>query len=358
MSTAPRAPLRSFLHQHLPQQWQQRGWLARLLWPLSWLYGVVWQRKQRRTQQQPPQPLPVSVLVVGNMIAGGAGKTPVTLAVVQHFQRMGVHVGVVSRGYGRDNSAPHCMAVTSDSTASEVGDEPLLIHRRTGAPVVVCAQRLEAARALLQHYPDTQLIVCDDGLQHLALPRDAELCVMDERNIGNGWLLPAGPLREPWPRKTDWLLRISPTAETQQNIPLPPGQAVFHAQRRFAAHAVRADGATQPLAEWAAHKQPVQALAGIAQPERFFAMLRAAGLALQHTVALPDHATPDILIEAAQTLSQNPEPLLCTEKDAVKLWPHLPDVWAVPLELQMEPGFFNALTAWWQQQQSSPHRAS
>ena len=193
--------IQAFLHRTLPAIWQSRNWAACLLWPLSLLYGAVWRSKQRRALRQPAAPLPIPVLVVGNVIAGGAGKTPTTIAVVQHFQSLGVAVGVISRGYGRRSDAPECMAVAASSAAADVGDEPLLIHRRTAAPVAVCAKRVQAAHALLQQHPQTQLLICDDGLQHLALPRDGEICVMDERGIGNGWLLPAGPLREPWPRK-------------------------------------------------------------------------------------------------------------------------------------------------------------
>lgn len=354
--------LRAFLHQALPAIWQRRGWAARLLWPLSRLYAWGWRRRQHQAAQAPTPPLPVPVLVIGNVIAGGAGKTPTCIAVVQHFQHLGVRVGVLSRGYGRQASAPPCLLINAQTPAEHAGDEPLLIHRHTGAPVVVCAQRLQGARHLLQLHPYTQLLVCDDGLQHLALPRDGEICVMDERGIGNGWLLPAGPLREPWPRRSTLLLQIASThtgtAQTDANslthtvLPLPPGQATYHAQRALAEHALRADGQRHALADWVQTGQAVTALAGIAQPERFFNMLRAAGLHLANTAALPDHASSTELLQHAQHLLAQGLPLLCTEKDAVKLWPQSPQVWAVPLALQAEPAFFTALSEWWQQQQA------
>ncbi|MDO4794669.1 MAG: tetraacyldisaccharide 4'-kinase [Brachymonas sp.] len=364
--------LRAFLHQALPAVWQRRGWAARLLWPLSRLYAWGWRRHQRQAAQAPAPRLPVPVLVIGNVIAGGAGKTPTCIAVVQHFQRQGLRVGVLSRGYGRQATAPACLEVDGSTPAEHAGDEPLLIHRHTGAPVVVCAQRLQGARQLLQWHPDTQLLVCDDGLQHLALPRDGEICVMDERGIGNGWLLPAGPLREPWPRRSTILLQIASPytapADTSQRtpatLPIPPGQAACHARRSLAEHALRADGQRHALADWAQAGQAVTALAGIAQPERFFSMLRAAGLQVASSAALPDHASSAELLQHAQCLLAQGLPVLCTEKDAVKLWPHLsqrpqapqsPQLWAVPLALQAEPAFFTALNDWWQAQQTLRH---
>ena len=340
--------LSTYLHHTLPHVWQRRGWAARLLWPLSLLYGAVWHSKRRHAARHTAAKLPVPVLVIGNVIAGGAGKTPTAIAVVQHFQKMGVAVGVVSRGYGRSADAPACLSIAAHTSAQEGGDEPVLIHQRTAAPVVVCAQRVQAAQALLAQCPATQLIVCDDGLQHLALPRDGEICVMDERGIGNGWLLPAGPLREPWPRRTTFLLHTAPPQSPAAAPPLPANQPTYQARRRLADAAVQAKGKQHLLADWAHAQQPVAALAGIAQPERFFAMLRHAGVQLHTTQALPDHASVAQMQAAAQRLLATGLPLLCTEKDAVKLWPALPQVWAVPLQLLPEARFFDDLTAWWQ----------
>ena len=339
--------IQAFLHRTLPAIWQSRNWAACLLWPLSLLYSAIWHRNKRRALSPAPAPLPVPVLVVGNVIAGGVGKTPATIAVVQYFQSLGVAVGVISRGYGRRADAPACMAVTATSAAADVGDEPLLIHRRTGAPVAVCAQRVQAAHTLLQQHPQTQLLVCDDGLQHLALPRDGEICVMDERGIGNGWLLPAGPLREPWPRRTTMLLHTAPPASPACAPTLPAGQAAYSAKRQLASHAIQANGQSTPLGEWATSQQPVVALAGIALPERFFTMLAATGLHLHACHALPDHANTADIQNLVSTLLASGLPLLCTEKDAVKLWPVFPQVWAVPLELTPEAAFFEALQQWW-----------
>jgi tetraacyldisaccharide 4'-kinase len=272
------------------------------------------------------------VIVVGNVIAGGAGKTPVVIALVKHLQAQGLRPGVISRGYGR--STTDCRAVAPDSPAHTVGDEPALIARSCEVPVFVAARRITAARALLAAHADTDVIVCDDGLQHLALARDVEICVFNDQGAGNGFLLPAGPLREPWPRPVDFVLHagrsVPTTAEALHSYGL---------QRRLASYAVRRDGTEVPLS--ALRGQPVYAVAAVARPRDFFAMLQAEGMQLERTEALPDHYDFD---------SWNPRqlqryPLICTEKDAVKLWPRYPQALAVPLLLHIDPGFFAHLDA-------------
>ena len=317
------------LHAILPQIWLQRGPLARLLLPVSWLYGVLWRLRglaYRLGWLRSAHP-GIPVVVVGNVVAGGAGKTPTTIALVQHLRRLGLQVGVVSRGHGR--SSRNTCEVLDHSAAAEVGDEPLLIRQRTGAPVWVGASRLEAAHALRQAHPEVQLLVCDDGLQHLALQRDLEICVMDERGTGNGWLLPAGPLREPWPRAVDLLLYTD-----GQHRP-----GAHSARRALAEQAVNGAGQTRPLRDFLG--SPVDAVAGLARPEAFFSMLRAQGLNLAETRALPDHHG---FLDWKPSGSGHP--LLCTEKDAVKLWQHAPQAWAVPLELEVDRDFWLTIEAW------------
>jgi tetraacyldisaccharide 4'-kinase len=307
----------------LRQAWQQRSGLACLLWPLSWVYGALVRRRLAQYRQGKRQTvrLPVPVIVVGNVVAGGVGKTPLVIALVQLCQQFGWAVGVVSRGYGRTDTA--IRPVTAQSLSQDVGDEPLLIARTTGAPVWVGADRCAAAQALLQQHPHTRLIISDDGLQHLRLHRDLELCVFDERGVGNGWLLPAGPLREPWPRTTDAQTPclVVHTGSAGNDQP-------YHVNRQLATHARRADGTQRPLVHW--QDKPVQALAGIAKPENFFAALQAEGLLLQRCLSLPDH---DDMQTVALDLTQGD--VLCTEKDAVKLWPRYPGVWAVPLRTEL-----------------------
>jgi tetraacyldisaccharide 4'-kinase len=250
-------------------------------------------------------------------------------------------VGVVSRGHGRrhgQGDADEGLAVSARSTAADVGDEPLLIHRRTGAPVFVARRRARAAQALLQAHPGTQLLICDDGLQHLALARDLTLCVFDERGLGNGWLLPAGPLREPWPVAVDWCVQIG---EADQAVQAVPG--AFAATRSLAGHAVDGQGRQVPLA--ALQGRPVVAFAGIAKPEVFFAALRAQGLAPAREIALGDHADPLGHPALASLLEDDAALLLCTEKDAVKLWPRFPHVLAVPLHLALPPALLAEVDA-------------
>ncbi|HEY0825394.1 MAG TPA: tetraacyldisaccharide 4'-kinase, partial [Ramlibacter sp.] len=191
----------------LQRAWLRRGPLAWLLAPLSLVYGALaaLHRALYASGLRARARLPVPVVVVGNVVAGGAGKTPVVLALVEHLCARGIAAGIVSRGYGR--AGEDCTEVRAEDDPGRVGDEPLLLRRKAGVPVFVAARRAQAGRALLAAHPRTRVIVSDDGLQHHALARDVEVCVFDARGIGNGWLLPAGPLRERWPRTVDLVLR-------------------------------------------------------------------------------------------------------------------------------------------------------
>jgi len=324
------------LESALVRAWRGRGLLACALWPWSLLYRALsglrralYQRGWLTTYKAP-----VPVIVVGNVVAGGSGKTPVVIGLVQHLQAQGIQVGVVSRGHGRvlPQEGSDCREVLPNSPVAQVGDEPALIQRTSKAPVFVARRRPEAVQALLAAYPQTQVVVCDDGLQHYPLQRDIEICVFDNRGAGNGWLLPAGPLREAWPRQVDLILHTG----SQPAFTQPAG---YRVQRALASNAVRADGSTVPLASL--RGKPVTALAGIGQPEAFFQMLEAAGLQLGARIALPDHYD----FQSWQRSSAMPHTLLCTEKDAVKLWQHEPTALAVPLQLQFDTTFFAALDA-------------
>ena len=317
----------------LTRSWARRGPLACLLWPLSLIYRALFagRRLLYRLGWLAVQRFDVPVLVVGNVVAGGAGKTPVVMAVVQHLHRRGLRVGVISRGYGRHGSG--CLEVTPGSQPQAVGDEPVLIQRSTGVPVWVAERRTQATAALLAKYPDTDVIVADDGLQHTALHRDFELCVFDDRGVGNGLLLPAGPLREPWPRPVDLILHTG----------RQPAFAGFRAHRRLGALGWQLDGSTKPLAELTAPGQPpLLALAAIARPDEFFDMLRACGLPLAQTIALPDHYDFD----SFNSNDCKGYSVICTEKDAAKLWPKWPQAWAVPLLLTLEPACLARIDQW------------
>lgn len=324
--------------QHL---WHRQGVWAWLLRPWSWLYGALAFVRQAlyRWGWLKAQHPGVPVIVVGNVIAGGAGKTPVVMAVVRHLQAQGWQPGVISRGYGRNTQ--DCRNVLPDSTPAEVGDEPALIARYCQVPVAVAAQRIDAARHLLTQHPGTNVLISDDGLQHWALARDVEICVFNHQGIGNGWLLPAGPLREPWPRPVDLVVYAG------SSPPSGPAPA-FALQRELAPWAIRADGSKIALDQL--QGQPVVAVAAIAHPTHFFTMLEAAGLPLVATVALPDHFSfQDWVYPIPAT-----HLLICTEKDAAKLWPLYPNALAIPLHVQIAPEFFAALDSLLAQTLSSP----
>ena len=320
--------MRGWLSAQLPRLWLSRA-LAWPLWPLAQLYGLVTGLRRRlyRAGLLRSTRLPVPVLVVGNVVTGGSGKTPITMALVEGLQARGWRVGVLSRGYGR--STGDCREVLPDSPVHEVGDEPLLIRRQCGVPVFVAARRAEAGLALLQRHPQTELLVCDDGLQHLALARDLEICVFDDRGVGNGCLLPAGPLREPWPRPVDLVVHSGER----------PAFAGARAHRALADQARRADGSRLALSALA--DQPVLALAGIAHPARFFGMLRAAGLRRLQELPLADHQD----FGHWQPPADAPPVWLCTDKDAVKLWPRHPQAWAVPLQVHLDEDAWHVLDA-------------
>lgn len=329
----------------LVDSWQQRGPRAWTLWPLSLLMGLLVRFRQGLylSGLRKRQTVPVPVIVVGNVIVGGAGKTPVVMALVQHLQARGLRPGVISRGYGRHTQ--DCREVLDSSPVREVGDEPALIRRKTGVPVFVARKRIAAARALLQAYPQVDILVSDDGLQHLALARDLEICVFDDRGVGNGFLLPAGPLREPWPRYVDLVLH------TGQR----PAFTGYTSQRALAHYALRSDGSRVDLAALAGDGRPLLAVAGTARPQGFFNMLQALGLPLTLTAARPDHDD----YASWERPRERDYTLLCTEKDALKLWALHPDALAIPLEFEAEPAFYAAfdrlLDDALQARLSSPH---
>ena len=322
------------LRQALVRSWNRRGVLAVILWPASALYGTLTalRRVLYRVGVLKHEKVAVPVIVVGNVVAGGTGKTPVVMALVSHLCSRGFKPGVVSRGYGRGDR--QCREVIASSTAAEVGDEPILIRHATGVPVCVAAKRVDAARLLLRRHPELDVLVCDDGLQHYGLQRDIEICVFDERGIGNGMLLPAGPLRERWPRPTDIVLAPAGTELFAR---------AFQMKRTLSDTARRSDGTRVTLASLVCFQNrpgaQLLAVAGIARPEAFFAALRQIGLPLASTIALPDHARFD----GPQWSTPDGHTLLCTEKDAVKLWRHRPAALTVPLVLQLEPAFWDAL---------------
>ncbi|BDA55807.1 tetraacyldisaccharide 4'-kinase [Raoultella ornithinolytica] len=285
--------------------WSGESPVWRLLLPLSWLYGLVSGliRLSYRLGLKKAWRAPVPVAVVGNLTAGGNGKTPVVIWLVEQLQQRGIRVGVVSRGYG-GKAASYPLLLSNDTSTAEAGDEPVLIFQRTGAPVAVSPARREAVQALL-HAHDLQLIITDDGLQHYKLARDKEIVVIDgERRFGNGWWLPAGPMRERASRlrSVDAIIVNGGIAQAGE-IPmqLRPGLAVN-----------LRSGERRDVASF----DNVVAMAGIGHPPRFFATLEICGVLPVKTVALADHQA---LTQASVSALVNPQQtLLMTEKDAVK----------------------------------------
>ena len=279
---------------------------------LSTLYGLATalRRKAYRRGWLRIRHAGVPVIVVGNIVAGGSGKTPLTIALVERLRGEGWAPGVASRGHGRADAATPRW-VDADSDAAQVGDEPLLIARRTGAKLRVDRDRVAAAQALVAAGCD--IVVCDDGLQHYRLARDIEIEVQDaRRRYGNGRLLPAGPLREPLERAADCGFRVlnlgvASAAEAQHEA----GFGEWPMRLRVeSAHPIRG-GRAQPLSAFAG--QRVHAVAGIGDPERFFSMLREIGIAVVPH-AFPDHhAYTQADFDFGSRL-----PVLMTEKDAVK----------------------------------------
>ena len=295
--------------------------LTTALIPLAMLFRsvVALRRAFYRAGVLRSERLPVPVVVVGNITVGGSGKTPLTIALAKALAAHGWQPGIVSRGYRAGSAAPR--AVGADATADAVGDEPLLLAR-TGFPVWVGADRPRAARDLLSAYPGCNVIVADDGLQHYALARDVELAVVDaSRGLGNGWQLPAGPLREPASRldEVDAVVRLADTrggASTREFAMTLVGDSFV----RVNAQAVTATAD-------AFRTGTVHALAGIGNPQRFFDHLRALGIAAA-CHAFPDHHrfTRDELALPGATA------ILMTEKDAVKCAAFADDrCWMLPV---------------------------
>ncbi len=328
--------------QRLQQAWLARGAFAIAMLPLALAFGTITatRRALYRAGIFRTLALPVPVIVVGNLVAGGAGKTPAVLAIVAMLRHHGHTPGIVSRGYGgRHAGGP--LEVTRSVSATQCGDEPLLMHLRSRAPLVVGRDRVAVARALLRRHPQVDVIVSDDGLQHLALARNAQVIVFDERGAGNGWLLPAGPLRDPLPHAVPAASLVVYNAAAP-STPLPGTLA-----RRGLAGVValdawwRGEAASVAALESLRHHALVAA-AGVARPERFFAMLRAHGLAFT-PLPLPDHHAYAELPWPPDTTD-----VVLTEKDAVKLDPariSATRVWVAPLDFELDAAFDTALLA-------------
>ena len=304
--------------------WSGRSPLWLLLWPLSVLYGAItalirfsFQRGWRKSWRAP-----LPVVVVGNLTAGGNGKTPVVIWLVEALQQRGLRVGVISRGYGgKADSYP--LRVTADTATEQAGDEPVLIAQRTSAPVAVAPRRRDAIEALLEHH-SLDLIVTDDGLQHYALQRDREIVVVDGvRRFGNGWWLPAGPMRERASRLNTVDAIIVNGGEPQQ------GEIAMQLRPGMATHLL--SGEQRPLSAF----QDVVAMAGIGHPPRFFNTLKQQGLTPVAEIAFADHHAYSE--DELSRLLLPEQTLLMTEKDAVKCRSFAqPAWWYLPVDAHLQ----------------------
>jgi tetraacyldisaccharide 4'-kinase len=337
------------------EKWLQSAWykptllsliLLIILWPLSQFYKLLafLHKTLYKIGIFKTHKVSVPVIVVGNIVTGGGGKTPTVIALVQHLQAQNIKVGVISRGYGRTST--DCLEVKKDSKISDVGDEPANIFIASTAPIFVAKRRVEAATKLLKTYPETQVIISDDGLQHHALQHDIAITVFDDRGMGNGLLLPAGPLRESTVKESHSLVLHT----GNQAVKLTNTTArQFTAHRALASYALRVDGSQVSLSNLKTASKPILALAGIANPEAFFDMLRESGLNFSETLALPDHYDFSYDFNSGLGNKYASYNAICTTKDAVKLWQSakipFSEVLAIPLDFAPEPAFFAAFDA-------------
>ena len=317
----------SWLHQ----QWQTRGLWAWLLWPVSCLSlcYVLAKRQWYLGDAKRVYRAPVPVVIVGNLYVGGVGKTPVVIALVQQLVALGWTPGVISRGYGV-KPGPHARVAQGDFDAQSLGDEPALIGTLTHVPVSVHPSRSLACQTLLNAHPEVDVIVSDDGLQHLALARDLEIIVQDSRRSGNGWLLPAGPLREPPSR-----LNTADFVVTRLAVPPQRGAQLALAELSVwlqitGIHSLdnKINLSVTEFIKFQENKTS-HAIAAISEPDRFFKSLNDVGILYQASTGLPDHHPLDAVFFQAQQADL----LLITAKDAVKCRGlHDPRIWVVATE--------------------------
>lgn len=316
----------SALERYFNDLWYGQNSQKWLFWPASKIAEKVVKRKRERFLRQPPAPLPVPVIVVGNLTVGGTGKTPLLLYLIDELRARGLKVGVVSRGYG--GKGPFPLTVTSETPATQCGDEPAMIARRSGVALVVDPDRNCAAAYLLQH-ARVDVILSDDGLQHYRLPRQLEIVVIDgQRGFGNQRLLPMGPLREPMQRLDTIPLAVingAPSDVVKASLSRFPHLKTF--QMSIKPGIIRRlDGSEEAVPE-TFHARSIVALAGIGNPERFFNTLKSLSLSFK-TAIFADHHR----YSAQDFLPFQGDTVVMTEKDAVKVSPEwISDAWFLPV---------------------------
>jgi tetraacyldisaccharide 4'-kinase len=327
--------------RRLQAGWEQPRLVNRLALPLSWLYCLLatLHRLSWRTPLRRPRRVGAPLVVVGNVTTGGTGKTPLVLALAGHFQRIGKTPGIISRGYG-GTSGPGPQLVTAADSAAEVGDEPLLLQRRSGLPVAVCAERFLAARLLVEK-AGCDVIISDDGMQHHRLHRDVDVVVIDGiHGLGNGWCLPAGPLREPASalRRADFVVYNGVCGKPVEGH----GDSTTY-RMSMAADQLQDLGEPSRRMPLASLSGRVHAVAGLGNPERFFRALEESGLdIIRHP--FPDHHP---YAEADFSFADETSVIVMTEKDAVKCASlDIPGaVRVLPVTARLDDAFFQGLEA-------------
>jgi tetraacyldisaccharide 4'-kinase len=327
------------MRQRLERLWYSDSAGAALLQPLGWLYAAAMAARRGAYARgwSHAQRVGAPVVIVGNLTVGGTGKTPLVIWLAEQLGAAHLTVGIVSRGYGRRDGGPR--SVQGDSDWREAGDEPVVLARRTGCATMVAADRVGAARALVAR--GAQVIIADDGLQHLRLARDCQIVVIDgTRGFGNGRLLPAGPLREPIARLAQADVVVLNGGPEHASLATPALAAGTLTMRLTAHEAVRLDTNAPPRA-LGTFRGRVHAVAGIGNPQRFFTELRA------HGIEVIEHAFPDHHPFTAPELQFGDElPVLMTEKDAVKCAPFAdPRLWYVPVSARFSEPDARALRA-------------
>ena len=352
----------TYLSQFIQRQWLKKGIWTMLLSPLSYLAKHIAQNKRHAFLQQskPSFRAPVPVIVVGNIFVGGTGKTPLTIALVKALQELGYHPGIISRGYGAKIGKQaivvdlqHNPPARQQLLAQSIGDEPSLLAQY--APIAVHPRRVKAAQALLNQVSSIDIIISDDGLQHYALARDIEIIVQDQRGIGNGYMLPAGPLREP-PSRLESVDFIVTNYNQRNNIPIhlldatrltenaakphPRQIAMYLALSEFENLSTGETCSIETFLQRYA-TETIYAMAGIGNPQRFYQSLQALGITPQKTRDFADHYQ----FQADDLQDFHDGIVLMTSKDASKCrtfarhnW------WSVNMQAQFtNPEFFNEI---------------